>query len=174
MAEKKEVTTVKPIQETMSKTVVAPVTITPSPVREDPPLTPPPPPPPPKKSDPPKKVVEEKPEEESQPALINEVKQPPIVRKVTKQLYPQPPVNQIPRQTSPPPTPSRKEVPRLASSEPRKKQPFVLPETGERNHFASTKDDGKLLFIFDLAVEEHFMCSMNEIPKSPALLSSQL
>ncbi|CAN2387877.1 histone H3-K4 dimethylation [Pristimantis euphronides] len=127
MAEKKEVATVKPTLEPITKAVVAPVTITPSPVREEPPLTPPPPP---KKSDPPKKVVEEKPEEQSQPALTAEVKQPPTVRKVTKQLYPQPPVNQIPRQNSPPPTPSRKEVPRLASSEPRKKQPFVLPETG--------------------------------------------
>ncbi|XP_072011778.1 histone-lysine N-methyltransferase 2A isoform X2 [Engystomops pustulosus] len=132
LAEKKEVLPAKPTQEPISKPVVAPVTITPSPVREEPPLTPPPPP---KKSDPPKKVVEEKPEEESQPALTNEVKQPPIVRKVNKQLYPQPPVNQIPCQASPPATPARKEAPKLTpSSEPRKKQPIVLPELGSEQN----------------------------------------
>ncbi|XP_044147210.1 histone-lysine N-methyltransferase 2A [Bufo gargarizans] len=130
MAEK-EGATVKPTQEPVPKTVVAPITIATSPVREEAPLTPPPPP---KKSDPPKKVVEEKPEEESPPALTDEVKQPPTVRKVSKQLHPQPPVTQIPRQTSPPPTPSRKEVPRPASLEPRKKQPFVLPETGSEQN----------------------------------------
>ncbi|KAG9482525.1 hypothetical protein GDO78_011284 [Eleutherodactylus coqui] len=88
MAEKKEAAAaVKPPLEAVSKTAVAPVTIAPSPVRDEPPLTPPPPP---KKSDPPKKVVEEKLEEESQPALTTEVKQPPTVRKITKQLHPQP------------------------------------------------------------------------------------
>ncbi|KAM4015555.1 histone-lysine N-methyltransferase 2A isoform 2-T2 [Anomaloglossus baeobatrachus] len=127
MAEKKEVVAVKPTVEPVSKTLVATETITPSPVTEEPPVSPPSPP---KKSDPPKKVVEEIPEEENQPALTNEVKQPPTVRKVSKQLYPQPPVTQIPPPTSPPPTPSRKEVPKLGSSEPKKKQPFVLPETG--------------------------------------------
>ncbi|KAM3922156.1 histone-lysine N-methyltransferase 2A isoform 1-T1 [Leptodactylus fuscus] len=131
MAEKKEVATVKPTPEPVTKSVVAPVTVTTSPVREEPPMTPSPPP---KKCDPPKKVVDDKPEEESQPALTNEVKQPPTVRKVTKQLYPQQTVNQIPPQTSPPPTPSRKEPPRLASSEPRKKQPVVLPETGSEQN----------------------------------------
>ncbi|XP_040281366.1 LOW QUALITY PROTEIN: histone-lysine N-methyltransferase 2A [Bufo bufo] len=130
MAEK-EGATVKPTQEPVPKTVVAPITTATSPVSEEAPLTPPPPP---KKSDPPKKVVEEKPEEESPPALTDEVKQPPTVRKVSKQLHPQPPVTQIPRQTSPPPTPSRKEVPRPASLEPRKKQPFVLPETGSEQN----------------------------------------
>ncbi|XP_073441374.1 histone-lysine N-methyltransferase 2A isoform X2 [Dendrobates tinctorius] len=124
MAEKKEIVTVKPALEPVSKTIVVPETIPPSPVTEEPPITPPPPPP--KKSDPPKKVVEEKPEEENQPALTNEFKQSPAVRKVSKQ----PPVTQIPVQTSPPATPSRKEAPRLASSELKKKQPFVLPESG--------------------------------------------
>ncbi|XP_075696252.1 histone-lysine N-methyltransferase 2A isoform X2 [Rhinoderma darwinii] len=130
MSEKKEVATSKPTQEPNSKIVAAPVPIAPSPLREEPPLTPSPPP---KKSDPPKKVVEEKSEEESQPALINEVKQPLTVRKVTK-LYPQPPVNQILRQASPPPPPPRKEAPKLASTEPRKKQSLVFPESGSEQN----------------------------------------
>ncbi|XP_056399765.1 histone-lysine N-methyltransferase 2A [Hyla sarda] len=130
MAEKKEAATVKPTVEPVSKAVVAPVIRAPSPDREEHPLSPSPPP---KKSDPPKKL-EEKPEEDSQLALNNEVKQPPTVRKVTKQLHPQPHVYQAPRQTSPPPTPSRKEAPRLASSEPRKKQLVVLPENGSEQN----------------------------------------
>ncbi|XP_069804587.1 histone-lysine N-methyltransferase 2A isoform X2 [Dendropsophus ebraccatus] len=129
MAEKKEVAIVKPTTESFSKTVVVPETITASPVREEPLLTPPP-----KKNDPPSKGVEEKPEEESQPSLTNEDKPPPTVRKVTKQLYPQLPVNQVPCQTSPPPTPSRKEAPRLPSTDLRKKQTLVLPDTGSEQN----------------------------------------
>ncbi|XP_063797869.1 histone-lysine N-methyltransferase 2A [Pseudophryne corroboree] len=126
VADKKEIPSVKPLTETVVKTVVAPTATSPLPVREEPVPTPSTPP---KKSDPPKKATEEKPEEENQSAPTSEPKQQFALRKATRQLSPQPAVNVIPPQASPT-LPSRKEAPKIPSCEARKKQSPILPEAG--------------------------------------------
>ncbi|XP_075046891.1 LOW QUALITY PROTEIN: histone-lysine N-methyltransferase 2A [Mixophyes fleayi] len=130
LTDKKDIPVVKSPTEPIVKTIVAPTTTTPLPVREEPPSTPTTPP---KKSDSPKKAIEEKPDEENQSTPTSELKQPSACRKHSKQLSPQPAVNLAPTQASPPPA-SRKEAPKLPFCEARKKPPAIFPEMGSEQN----------------------------------------
>ncbi|XP_053547112.1 histone-lysine N-methyltransferase 2A [Bombina bombina] len=126
VSDKKDITVAKSPPDPPPKAPTAPAAIVPPPARVQTP------PPPLKKIEPPRKAVEEK-LEDSQPTPTCEAKHSLIPRKATKQPALQPALTPPPPQATSP-LPAKKELPKSALSETKKKQPVTFTETGQEQN----------------------------------------